>query len=32
MIAVAMVTVGVLGALTTQVLVQIEKWAVPWRR
>ena len=32
MIAVAMVTVGVLGALTTQVLVRIERWAVPWRR
>src|SRR5262245_30031574 len=32
MIAVVMVTVGVLGALTTQVLVQFEKWAVPWRR
>lgn len=31
MIAVAMVTVGVLGALTTRALVAVERWALPWR-
>jgi NitT/TauT family transport system permease protein/taurine transport system permease protein len=31
MIAVAMVTVGVLGALTTMALARVERWAVPWR-
>lgn len=31
MIAVAMVAVGILGALTTRALGLVERWAIPWR-